>query len=228
MSNLDHSQLEFCRSIAQNIRLLAPAGCGKTKALLYRCRELAQKPESKPRFLIVTFTAAAANELKDRLAHDPDFEGISDQAMVTTLNAYGWQRIRREVNSPRLLTTSNDRHFAMRNQLHPAWKDNKHIAPVITKPGSGPRTLMNVMDNLKSMGFDHTRDTNLKSFNERLDTLEMQGLSWRIREQFDLLTRIGILDSPRSGDKERRSIFQPQGFLQPVFHLLAGCYCEAA
>lgn len=205
MPNLDRSQLEFCRSTAQNIRLLAPAGCGKTSSLLYRCRELVQKAKSKPRFLIVTFTVAAANELKDRLAHDPEFEGISDQAMVTTLNAYGWQRIRRELNSPRLLTTSTERYFAMRNQLHPTWKDNKYIAPVITKPGSGPRTLMNVMDNLKSMGFDHTKDTNLKSFNERLDALEMQGLSWRIREQFDLLTRIKVLDSPKTGDKEGAS-----------------------
>ena len=205
MPNLDHSQLEFSRSTAQNIRLLAPAGCGKTSSLLHRCRELTQKTTSKPRFLIVTFTVAAANELKERIAHDPEFEGIGDNILVTTLNAYGWQRIRRELNSPRLLTTSNERYFAMRNQLHPTWKDNQHIAPVITRPGNGPRTLMTVMDNLKSMGFDHSTDTNIESFNDRLNVLEKQGLSWRIQEQFDLLTRIGVLDSPKAGDKEGAS-----------------------
>ena len=195
MPNLDRSQLEFCRSTAQNIRLLAPAGCGKTSSLLHRCRELSRRAKSKPRFLIVTFTVAAANELKERLAYAPEFEGLSDQTMVTTLNAYGWQRIRREVNSPRLLTTSKDRYFAMRNQLHPAWKDNQHIAPVITRPGNGSRTLMNVMDNLKSMGFDHTKDIDFESFSERLDVLENHDLSWRIREQFNLLIRIEVLDN---------------------------------
>ena len=54
---------------------------------------------------------------------------------------------------------------------------------------------MTVMDNLKSMGFDHTQDTNLALFNNRLATLESQGLSWRIEEQFDLLTDIGVLDA---------------------------------
>ena len=42
----------------------------------------------------------------------------------------------------------------------------------------------------------------MERFNERLDTLEEQGLSWRIKEQFDLLTTIGVLDSPKTGDKE--------------------------
>ena len=202
MSNLDQSQMAFCQSTAQNIRLLAPAGCGKTTSLLHRCRELAQSPSGKPRFLIVTFTVAATNELSERLKRDPEFEGIRDQATVTTLNAYGWRRIRSQVNSPRLLTTNTDRHFAMRNQLRPAWDGNQHIESVVTKPGSGARNLMAVIDNLKSMGFDHTTDTNRESFNKRLDTLEEQGLSWRIKEQFDLLTTIGVLDSPKTGDKE--------------------------
>ena len=102
MSNLDQSQRAFCQSTAQNIRLLAPAGCGKTTSLLHRCRELAQSASSKPRFLIVTFTVAATNELSERLKRDPEFEGIRDQATVTTLNAYGWRRIRSQVNSPKL------------------------------------------------------------------------------------------------------------------------------
>lgn len=205
MPNLDQSQLEFCRSTARNIRLLAPAGCGKTSSLLYRCLELAQNAKNKPRFLIVTFTATATGELKERLMHEPEFEGINELATVTTLNAYGWRRIRNQVNSPKLLTTNNDRYFAMRNQLRPAWNGKEQIEEVVTKPGNGARTIMTVMDNLKSMGFDHTKDTNRESFNQRLDDLENQGLSWRIKEQFDLLTRIGILDSTITGDKEGAS-----------------------
>ena len=183
MPNLDRAQLKFCESKADNIRLLAPAGCGKTSSLLYRCRELALKAKSKPRFLIVTFTVAATNELKERLANDPEFDQLRDQrdqCNITTLNAYGWNRIRAQANSPQLLNTNDKRYFAMRNQLRPMWHGNPHLESVISKPGNGARTLMTVMDNMKSMGFDHTEDTNRGLCNKRLDDLEKQGLSWRI------------------------------------------------
>ena len=60
---LDQFQRAFCESDAANIRLLAPAGSGKTHSLLYRCKEIAEKQEGK-RFLIVTFTRAARDELR--------------------------------------------------------------------------------------------------------------------------------------------------------------------
>lgn len=209
MPDLDSSQLRFCRSTAKNIRLLAPAGCGKTSSLLYRCSELVKKARNKPRFLIVTFTVAAANELKERLRSDPAFENVQGQANITTLNAYGWQRIRSQVNSARLLTNNADRHFAMLNQLHPIWQDNQHIKPVVTKRGNGTRNLMTAMDNLKAMGFDHTTDTNFSLFNQRLDTLESQGLSWRIEEEFDLLTDLGVLQARKneSASTSRREFY---------------------
>ena len=61
---------------------------------------------------------------------------------------------------------------------------------------------MTVMDNLKSMGFVHTRDANRTLYQERLDALAKQGLSWRIDEQFELLTDLGVLDHPTRGDTE--------------------------
>ena len=90
----------------------------------------------------------------------------------------------------------------MRNQLHPVWVGNQHIETVVTRQGNGGRTLMTVMDNLKSMGFDHTTDTSRSLYQKRMDALEAQGLTWRIEEQFDLLTNLGILDSPKKGDSE--------------------------
>ena len=72
MTPLDSSQLEFCRSTESNIRLLAPAGCGKTSSLLHRCSSLVSRSSGNPRFLIITFTNAAAEEVKDRQASDPN------------------------------------------------------------------------------------------------------------------------------------------------------------
>ena len=196
---LDSSQSEFCKSPVQNTRLLAPAGCGKTESLLHRCRELIQRASGKPRFLIVTFTRNAAEELKDRVEHDSYFEPVKGHVNITTLNAWGWSRIRNvsRVSNPRLLTTSTDLYFAMRNQLRPVWMDNKHIAPIATKPGRAATNLMTVMDNLKSMGFVHVRDTNRSLYQSHLEALTKQGLAWRIDEQFELLTTLGVLDRPK-------------------------------
>ena len=201
---LDQSQLAFCRSSAQHIRLLAPAGCGKTASLLYRCLELTKTTDRKPRFLIVTFTKTAAAELRDRVDQDSWFEPIRGQVNITTLNAWGWNRIRNlsRVNNPRLLTSSADFFFAMKNQLHPVWANDTHLEPVITRPGNGARTLMTVMDNLKSIGFVHTRDVNRSLYQQHLSSLSKQGLAWRIDEQFELLTDLGILDRPKRGDTE--------------------------
>ena len=201
---LDRSQLEFCESDSQNIRLLAPAGCGKTASLLHRCRELVQRADRKPRFLILTFTKTATAELKERIERDPYFDPVRGQANITTLNAWGWNRIRNlsRVSNPRLLTSANDLFFAMKNQLHPIWAGDQHLEPVVAKPGSGARNLMTVMDNLKSMGFVHTRDVNRSLYTERLKTLTQQGLAWRIDEQFELLTDLGVLDRPKRGDTD--------------------------
>lgn len=201
---LDRSQSEFCQSPVQNTRLLAPAGCGKTESLLHRCRELVQRTSRNPRFLIVTFTRNAAEELKDRVEHESYFEPVKGHVNITTLNAWGWNRIRNisRISNPKLLTTPTDLYFAMRNQLRPVWTDNKHIAPIATKPGRAAANLMTVMDNLKSMGFVHVRDINRSLYQSHLESLAQQGLAWRIDEQFELLTTLGVLDRPKRGDTE--------------------------
>ena len=201
MIQLDHSQLEFCASTSMNIRLLAPAGCGKTLSLLHRCSKLLERSESNPRFLIITFTKAAASELQERLARDPQFGSVSDHVRTTTLNAYGWQRIRDQVRSPNLLVSQSDYHFAMLRQLRPVWEGESHIEEAIHRhKNAATRTLMKVMDNLKSMGFDHTRDTNRDRVHTHFAALKQQGLSWRIEEQFNLLMEINVLEAPPGSD----------------------------
>ena len=210
--SLDQSQLAFCKSEEANIRLLAPAGCGKTTSLLHRCLELTQQSERKPRFLIVTFTRGAAAELKHRLVNEPEFAPMRGQVTIETLNAWGWNRIRNSdlIKSAKLLKNNDDLYFAMRNQLRPVWAGNEYVEPVASKVGEGPRRLMQVMDNLKSLGFVHTKDTNRQLFDQRLEDLTSIGLSWRIQEQFDLLTDLGVLSPSSSGDGEGASTSRRQ------------------
>ena len=63
-SDLDPWQQAFCESAADDIRVLAPAGSGKTLTFLWRCLHVHRRSESPQRFLIVTFTVAARAELE--------------------------------------------------------------------------------------------------------------------------------------------------------------------
>ena len=191
---LDKSQRAFCESDSRHIRLLAPAGCGKTSALLYRCLELSKRTDHKERFLLVTFTKAAQLEAQSRLAEGPDFKPIRDLVTVSTLNAYGYRRMRNELQHTRLLSTRKDKHFAMQNQLLPVWRDNERLANAISGRGSYGSRLMTVMDELKALGFDHTSDTSLEKFGARLDSLRDQGVWPQIEEQVEVLTRCRVFD----------------------------------
>ena len=200
MNSLDESQREFCQAPAGNIRLLAPAGCGKTLCLLYRCNHLAEQSSSKrQRFLIVTFTRAARDELQSRIDEDAAFAQIRDQAEVTTLNSWGYRRIRNAAFSPKLITSRTDYHFAMRNQLQPVWQRHNQIKSAIQnrnawKSSQAPRNLMDMIDAFKSLGFDHVRHTSLAHFTNHWEELERQGLGWRLDQQVHQLIRFDVLD----------------------------------
>jgi len=85
---LDASQRAFCEAPDGNVRLLAPAGCGKTLSLLHRCHALASRATGeRARFLIITFTRAARDELWERLHHSAEFAALRDLVEINTLNA---------------------------------------------------------------------------------------------------------------------------------------------
>src|SRR5690606_9101716 len=82
---LDQTQLAFVGAAERDVRLLAPAGSGKTLSLLHRCAELHRRSDGKSSYLIVSFTRAARDELRARLG-DPAFAGFASRADVVTLN----------------------------------------------------------------------------------------------------------------------------------------------
>ena len=215
MITLDQSQLDFCQSNSLNNRLLAPAGCGKTNSLLYRCQYLLEKENKPQRFLLLSFTNAAAAEMRERLDSDPDFAGLRDAVRATTLNAWGWRRLRGRHGSAKLLTDSRSRFFAVKNQLAPIVSRHPNITPLLKKPG-GPRDLMVVIDALKSLRFDHTQHTDFDKFNAHVDTLESRGLKALIAKQFDELSNMGVLESVDTNDgsdSESRRQFYDNFFL---------------
>lgn len=126
---LNRSQKKFCKlPPKKNVRLLAPAGAGKTFSLLWRCKYLTEQAiindQSKPHFLIVTFTRAAKNELEYRINHNDAFEGIN--ATIKTLNAWGWDQIKKP--GKELLVTSAHRQMVVTHDLLPICNKHERIS----------------------------------------------------------------------------------------------------
>lgn len=202
---LDKSQREFCESDAKNIRLLAPAGCGKTLSLAHRCLHLAQTAgKAKPRFLVVTFTVAARDEFHSRIHDDDTFAELRGSVEVSTLNSWGFRRVRNEAFSPKLVTSRADYHFAMPNQLQPIWKKHKAVREAIeAKKNTAPRKIMDLMDAFKSMGFDHRRDSNLEKFERRIESFAVDGLQNKWESLLIELARQGVIPKvTRDGSEE--------------------------
>ena len=179
----------------ENIRLLAPAGCGKTQCLLHRSRHLVHISKRRTRVLIFTFTRVARDELRSRFG---DFQ-LGDSVEITTLNAWGFRRIRSASFSPKLITSRADYHFAMLNQLQSIWQRFKHIKEAIQttnrwRKANAPKTLMDMMDSFKSLGFDHIRHKERSPFLAHWARLDSQNLQWRLLQHVDELKKIEILE----------------------------------
>lgn len=216
MLNLDTHQRAFCSAPADaNLRLLAPAGCGKTLCLLARCEQLASRAarlgQTPPRFLLVTFTRAATIELTDRIGDREQFPHLTSllnrhqpvRVDISTLNAWGFRRIRRQAFGFRLLKSKADYFFAVRNQLRPVWSRHEHVAGAIkAKKNKAPRQLMEIIDAFKSLGFDHTRHTNYPTFLGHVKDLNAQGLAARLHQQVDELARLNVIDTKFEGQHE--------------------------
>ncbi len=195
MTNLDASQRAFCEAPVGNIRLLAPAGCGKTLCLLYRCAHLASSADTaRPRFLIVTFTRAATEELKTRLSTDDTLSHIRDTTEITTLNAWGWRRVRDTTIGANLITKQQDKQSLVLNHLQPIWEDCPSVKGAIVKNKRfAPRKILDAIDSLKSLGFDHLRHADFDSFCLHIARLRDQQLGWRLDGLLDELTRLAVL-----------------------------------
>lgn len=223
MTKIDKSQQAFCDAPAVNIRLLAPAGCGKTHSILHRCLALHRLPSSRTtRFLVVTFTVAARDELKARLTEDSAFAPIRDHVEVTTLNAWGYRRIKSQTRNPRLLTNKQDRHFAVMNQLAPVWVKHKAVKAAIEGRRSSPTNdILEIMDALKSLGFDHTRMKSVDDFSAQVQSLLDLDLGWRLQDLWDRLIKIDVL-TPRAGETSGT-----QPFLKRVYDSFYKFWMEA-
>ncbi|MBI3737211.1 ATP-dependent helicase [Candidatus Sumerlaeota bacterium] len=194
---IDSSQDAFCSDPEKALRLLAPAGSGKTSSLLWRClRHLNDSPEAPPRFLVFTFTRAARLELLDRLRSTPDFQPLATRIEVTTLNSWGFKRLRQKKHNLRLSSSGKDQFFNLNNVLQPIWSSYPEIASVLANPrmrNKATKAIWDLIDRLKSLGFRHDVHTTPKAVEDHMHWLLDVGLEGQVAHVLQSLMELEIL-----------------------------------
>lgn len=210
-SVLDTFQRAFCDDPSKTIRLLAPAGSGKTTSLLWRCLALhSAAPDAKERkSLVLTFTRAARDELRRRMSSTPEFLAISAQIEISTLNSWGFRWLKRRLTRPKLIVTSQDKYFCMMNVLRPIWDQQERIAEVLgdnRRHVRAARELMQGIDDFKAMGFRHDLHDRIDDFYRHWLWLKEHGLQLQME---GLLRRLKDLEILRTdgGDERVQEVF---------------------
>lgn len=199
----NENQRSFCQASGAAVRLLAPAGCGKTQSLLWRCVHLAETATAeKPKFLLFTFTRAAREELNDRVRSDTSFRVIAQNLTITTLNSWGFRRLKSLKHNLRLITDKGGRYFTLNNVLQPVWNTHPRLAKVLTESRSKNRAsaaLMDLIDLFKSLGFRHDRLESPKDLEAHVAFLENCGMAsqfTRVLQQLEDLEVLVNLNNP--------------------------------
>jgi len=177
---LDNFQRPFAQDRRLPLRLLAPAGAGKTLTLLWRCLELtrAAGPASGFHSLLVTFTRAARLEMQDRIAHDPAFSAIRANTTIATLNAWGFRRLNKSYRGLRIIPDQRPAHKVFQKDLpdvvarHRAVYSALHVSRA---KALAPKRVLELMDGLKALGFRHDVHLEAGAYNDHVAWLERAG-----------------------------------------------------
>lgn len=203
---LNSEQQDFVDSVEPNVRLLAPAGCGKTQSLLLRCANLVKKAKGEHiKLLLFTFTKAARDELVNRLKSDPYLSPCAGNITVTTLNAWGFRRLKSSRHNLKLQTSKSDRFFCLNNLLQPEWANNQRIAEVLAdnrRRTKASHEIMDIMDLCKSLGFDHRTLKTIEDLEDQVGNAIRAGLGFHIQSIVDVLYDLEILRGEKANWKK--------------------------
>jgi DNA helicase-2/ATP-dependent DNA helicase PcrA len=219
---LDKSQELFCASKSPNIRLLAPAGCGKTYSLLWRCLYLFKSStKKKPHFLIVTFTKVAADVLKDRLKKDPNFLPIQSQVKIFTLNSYGYNYLKNRHKNIQLLESDEKRNNFILFDLRSIWEEYPALNKTLTDTrlkNRAAKSTMDILDHLKLLGFRHDVHKSKQKVMEHIAWLRKNGLELHFDKILNELIDLEIIKKQSIDKTKKQSIDQTKNQLIDQFY----------
>ncbi|HZQ53140.1 MAG TPA: ATP-dependent helicase [Bryobacteraceae bacterium] len=94
IAQADEYQQAFIDCTAATIRLLAPAGSGKSQSIINRIFAQSQKGCTLERFLLLTFDNAAVSNLRAKLNEIAPAEHNAGRPLIATLNSFGNRLLR--------------------------------------------------------------------------------------------------------------------------------------
>ncbi|MBR5154060.1 MAG: ATP-dependent helicase [Alphaproteobacteria bacterium] len=165
---LTKAQNDFINSKAKFIRLLAPAGCGKTFSIVEKTKKLlCDTPKAK--IMIFTFTKNAAEEIRQRC-------GDSAGVHVFTLNSWGNSYVRNTVLKNSNMVTGDKAKWCVLNSLQPVWFNYRHrdkFEKLLTGKAKlrNSEKLLELIDEFKEIGFKHTEFT--KDFKHNMSVYKL-------------------------------------------------------
>jgi DNA helicase-2/ATP-dependent DNA helicase PcrA len=96
----DDDQLSLIHAPHQTIRLIAPAGSGKTQTIINRVLHLAKKGSRPERILCLTFDNSAASALREKVTEQlSNLAAPQQKFAISTLNAFGYGLLRDHFSS---------------------------------------------------------------------------------------------------------------------------------
>ena len=133
---LDKSQKEIVNSKESHICVVAGAGSGKTRTLVERIRSLLQSGEDPSKFVCITFTRNAAQEMHERLADIPN----SNKMFIGTIHSLAYKTMINKGKQPQLLTPDKEREFGeylvkkyakyITIDKYNEWKQRRHLQDI--------------------------------------------------------------------------------------------------
>ncbi|MBW4419888.1 MAG: ATP-dependent helicase [Myxacorys californica WJT36-NPBG1] len=185
---LDSFQQRVVDSQARFMRVVAPAGSGKTRTLIAKAINVLDANDNS-RVLCLTFTNAAANEFRERASKL--HTSLANRLQVSTLNAFGYDTLKVTNESLKVVSPSN-------KIIGVAYGVIKKLMPESSIWGGETQPqfyapILELADMTKSLGFDHLADRSEAqeqySFVEALDMVPLLQ---------NLMAEIGIEDSPKT------------------------------
>lgn len=232
---LDASQRAFCELPGDAIRLLAPAGSGKTHALLWRCRKLVHD-DPNTKILMFTFTRAARDELSERLKR-PEFAHIQANVSMTTLNSYGYQIVKRIMPRATLVTSKQEKRSCLQAMM-PVWRHYPIISQQLEAkyPYKSWDLMFELSDRLKSIGFRHDRLDTFEDFQNRIAMLSKIGMEQMLKKIFSDLFELKVCEQYCLNDlcqlwllREVEDAYKSrvEAILREIYHNYIKYWCEA-
>jgi DNA helicase II / ATP-dependent DNA helicase PcrA len=181
--SLDKFQKKLIDCDSKYIRVIAPAGSGKTRTLLAKAiDELTNNQDAQ--ILCLTFTNAAVNEFQKQSEKVDNY--YTNRLTVSTLNSFAFTLLKETYNKLQIVTPGNRigtafMHIKNLMVKHKKIKKIKHDTY---------QTILDLADITKGLGFDHITDD--KEIAEHLKFIRELGMLPLIKSKLD---EIGLEDT---------------------------------